>query len=117
MMPFVAGNDELIHEARADISAILTRPFGEVDLKETMRNGPRGAEDPKAKERMRQARKMDRIALKTGVADSDFGQANFLLFKQLLYFDRYGKMYLADDALMGNRAFLEKVLAECAPNS
>ena len=49
---------------------------------------------------------------KSGVADSEFGQANFLLFKQLLYFDRYGKLYLADDALMGNRAFLEKVLAD-----
>jgi predicted unusual protein kinase regulating ubiquinone biosynthesis (AarF/ABC1/UbiB family) len=113
MMPFVAGNEDLIHEARADISAILTRPFGEVDVGETMRNGPRGGtNDPKAKERMKQQRRFERQALKTGVADSDFGQANFLLFKQLLYFDRYGKLYMADDALMGNRAFLEKVLAE-----
>jgi predicted unusual protein kinase regulating ubiquinone biosynthesis (AarF/ABC1/UbiB family) len=112
MMPFVAGNDELMHEARADISAILTRPFGEVDVGETMRSGPRGSTDPKVKERMRQQRRFERQALKTGVADSDFGQANFLLFKQLLYFDRYGKLYLADDALMGNRAFLEQVLSE-----
>ncbi|MEY2425512.1 MAG: hypothetical protein QOI61_1084, partial [Actinomycetota bacterium] len=50
--------------------------------------------------------------LKSGVADSAFGQANFLLFKQLLYFDRYGKMYLADEALLGNTELLHRLLAE-----
>ena len=98
---------------------MLNRPFGEVDLGETMRNGrdaPAGVVESKAeraarKERLRRQRRFEREALKTGVADSEFGQANFLLFKQLLYFDRYGKLYLADDALLGNRPFLEKVLA------
>jgi len=35
-----------------------------------------------------------------------------MLFKQLLYFERYGKLYLADTALMGDRDYLEAVLAE-----
>jgi predicted unusual protein kinase regulating ubiquinone biosynthesis (AarF/ABC1/UbiB family) len=113
MMPFVAGNEDLILDAREDITSILTRPFGEVDVGETMRSGPRGAgNSAEAKQFRRMQRRIERQALKTGVADSDFGQANFLLFKQLLYFDRYGKLYMAQDALMGNRAFLEKVLAE-----
>jgi predicted unusual protein kinase regulating ubiquinone biosynthesis (AarF/ABC1/UbiB family) len=118
MMPFVAGNEDLILDAREDITSILTRPFGEVDVGETMRSGPRGeGNSPEAKQFRKTQRRIERQALKTGVADSDFGQANFLLFKQLLYFDRYGKLYLADDALMGNRAFLEQVLSECAPNN
>ena len=113
MMPFVAGNEDLILDAREDITSILTRPFGEVDVGETMRNGPRGSgNSAEAKKFRKMQRRIERQALKTGVADSDFGQANFLLFKQLLYFDRYGKLYMAQDALMGNRAFLEKVLAE-----
>ena len=114
MMPFVAGNENLILEARDDITSILTRPFGEVDVGETMRSGgPRGAGNSReAKEFRKLQRRIDREALRSGVADSDFGQANFLLFKQLLYFDRYGKLYMADDALMGNREFLESVLAD-----
>jgi predicted unusual protein kinase regulating ubiquinone biosynthesis (AarF/ABC1/UbiB family) len=113
MMPFVAGDDQLIGEAREDITSILTRPFAEVDVGETLRSGPRGSGDsPEAKAFRRKQRRIEREALRTGVADSHFGQANFLLFKQLLYFDRYGKLYLGERALMGNRGFLEQVLAD-----
>jgi predicted unusual protein kinase regulating ubiquinone biosynthesis (AarF/ABC1/UbiB family) len=120
MMPFAAGNDDLFDEGTEEIALMLNRPFGEVDLGEAMRSGrdaPAGVVESKEeravrKERLRRQRRFEREALKTGVADSDFGQANFLLFKQLLYFDRYGKLYLADEALLGNRAHLEKVLAE-----
>ena len=113
MMPFVAGNQNLIEEARDDITSILTRPFGEVDIGEMMRSGPRGqGNTADAKQFRKMQRRIDRQALKTGVADSEFGQANFLLFKQLLYFDRYGKLYLGDQALLGNREYLERVLRE-----
>jgi predicted unusual protein kinase regulating ubiquinone biosynthesis (AarF/ABC1/UbiB family) len=118
MMPFVAGNDDLLEEGQADIGAILLRPFGQVDVGETMRQGKPSTDDETKeqrtarKERLKRQRRFERTALRTGVADSEFGQANFLLFKQLLYFDRYGKLYLADEALLGNRAFLEQVLAD-----
>jgi predicted unusual protein kinase regulating ubiquinone biosynthesis (AarF/ABC1/UbiB family) len=119
MMPFMAGNEELFEESQQEMSLMLTRPFGEVDLGEAMRNGrdaPAGVVETRAeraarKGRLKAQRRFEREALRTGVADSEFGQANFLLFKQLLYFDRYGKLYLADEALLGNRAFLERVLA------
>jgi hypothetical protein len=127
MLPFTAGEaDGLLDEARDDISGLLTSPFGTVDLGDIVRDA-RGssstvdgesAEDRRVRlARMKRQRRFERQALRHGVADTAFGQANFLLFKQLLYFDRYGKMYLADDALMGNRAFLEQVLSECAPNN
>lgn len=117
MMPFVAGNDALFEEAGQDISAILTRPFGEVDLGDTLRDrraGPGNSPEDQvaAKRRMKEMRRIDREALRSGVADSAFGQANFLLFKQLLYFDRYGKLYLADEALLGNRDYLQSLIAE-----
>lgn len=116
MMPFVAGNDDLINEGTEEIRSMLTRPFGEVDLADAMRSGREGSADETKAERgvrlarVKRQRRFDRQALKTGVADSDFGQANFLLFKQLLYFDRYGKLYLTDESLLANRAFLEPLL-------
>ncbi len=122
MLPFVGEEaDGLLDEARNDITSMLTAPFGTVDLGDMMRD-VRGdtsqgrnesAEQRDARvARMKQARKFDRQALKSGVADSAFGQANFLLFKQLLYFDRYGKLYLADEALLGNTELLHQLLAE-----
>ena len=62
-------------------------------------------------QRMRKLRKFRKVVIGGGVADSGFGQADFMLFKQLLYFERYGKMYLADTALLGDRPFLEHVLS------
>ncbi|MGH9098382.1 MAG: hypothetical protein ACRDWB_13275, partial [Acidimicrobiales bacterium] len=46
--------------------------------------------------------------------DSEFDRGTFLLGKQLMYFERYGKMFLADVPLFGDRAFYESVL-ESAP--
>jgi hypothetical protein len=57
--------------------------------------------------RVREFRKQ---VLDSGFTETGFAQANFLLFKQLLYFERYGKLYLADAALMGDRDWLEHVL-------
>ena len=107
-----------IDEAEKDeIEAILTRPFGEVDLTGAFK-GPGGNKPPKdrAEKRRRRAqlRRFRKDILGTEFVDSGFAQANFLLFKQLLYFERYGKLYLADQALMGDRPWLEKILAESA---
>jgi hypothetical protein len=122
MLPFAAGEaDGLLDEARNDITGLLTSPFGTVDLGDIVRDA-RGssstiegesAEDRNARlARMKRQRRFERQALRHGVADTSFGQANFLLFKQLLYFDRYGKMYLADESLLGNTELLKQLLAE-----
>ncbi|HZU74194.1 MAG TPA: AarF/UbiB family protein [Acidimicrobiales bacterium] len=120
MLPFVGSESgEMLEEANREIGKMLTRPFGEVDMADALRNGRpersarlSPAERKEVAERLRRQRRFERQALKTGVADSHFGQANFLLFKQLLYFDRYGKMYMADEALLGNRQFLLGVLGD-----
>jgi hypothetical protein len=46
----------------------------------------------------------------TDFVDSGFAQANFMLFKQLLYFERYGKLYLADVPLLHDPVFFGALL-------
>jgi predicted unusual protein kinase regulating ubiquinone biosynthesis (AarF/ABC1/UbiB family) len=126
MAPFASDDDdaeprEIPDEAKAEIEGLLTRPFGEVDLTGAFSgpgNGPIGggrrAQGPrtKAERRERKARlkEMRQRVIGSGFADTGFAQANFMLFKQLLYFERYGKLYLADSALMGDREYLQHVL-------
>ena len=126
MAPF-AGDEadgtkprEIPTEAKEEIEGLLTRPFGQVDLTGAFSgpgngpigNGRRSEPRTKAEKRERKARLKDlrKRVIGTGFADSGFAQANFMLFKQLLYFERYGKLYLADSALMGDREYLQHVL-------
>jgi aarF domain-containing kinase len=124
MAPFAAGDDgearEIPDEAKAEIEGLLTRPFGEVDLTGAFSgpgNGPIGGgrrpARTRADKRARRARlkEMRQRVIGSGFADSGFAQANFMLFKQLLYFERYGKLYLADAALLGDRDYLQQLLA------
>jgi hypothetical protein len=124
MAPFRGDDDgegarEIPAEARDEIEGLLTRPFGEVDLTGAV-SGPGnrpiggGRREPRtrAEKRERKARlkELRQRVIGSGFADSGFAQANFMLFKQLLYFERYGKLYLADAALMGDREYLQHVL-------
>jgi len=100
--------------ARNDVSAMvrerahafLTRPFGEVSLAEVMQGPPLPAdlvEDewpslPVLAGRWAAARL--RIATRrVPPAGPDFDRGMFLLVKQLVYFERYGRRYMADRAL------------------
>lgn len=42
--------------------------------------------------------------------DSDFDRGTFLLAKQLMYFERYGKMFMSDMPIMSDRAFFEALV-------
>jgi hypothetical protein len=41
----------------------------------------------------------------------EFDRGMFLLAKQLLYFERYGKLYLNDVSLVSDRAFFASLIA------
>ena len=43
---------------------------------------------------------------------SDFDRGYFLLGKQLMYFERYGKLFLADMPILSDRAFIASLLLE-----
>ena len=40
----------------------------------------------------------------------EFDRANFLLGKQLMYFERYGKLFLADAPILADQAFVAGLL-------
>jgi hypothetical protein len=56
-------------------------------------------------------------ALHVGVEEyggrgTSFDRGTFLLTKQLVYFERYGKMFIGERSLLADRAFIEGLLAE-----
>ena len=107
---------------RSLIEPTLTRPFGEVSLAALVAapqaQAARGV-GVRAHERslrsvvlrVRAQRRMRQIADESGGLMSDFDRGAFLLGKQLMYFERYGKMFLSDVPIMHDREFFTHLLA------
>ncbi len=115
--------DQLAGFIKSLIEPILTRPFGEVSLAAMMQ--VTDAQVAKAQgyearqrslsaiwRRLRQQRRIRRMADEAGGFNTDFDRGNFLLGKQLMYFERYGKMFLSDVPLMNDREFFVQLLAQ-----
>ena len=64
--------------------------------------------------RLREQRRLHRGVAEHGAIGTDFDRGTFLLGKQLMYFERYGKMFLSDVSLLSDRKFFEGLLAESA---
>lgn len=107
---------------RSLIEPTLTRPFGEVSLAALL-EAPQ-AQVARARGvalhersfrsavvRLRSQRRMRRIADEAGGLMSDFDRGTFLLGKQLMYFERYGKMFLSEVPIMHDRQFFVDLLA------
>ncbi len=120
---------------RMQIEPIFSRPFGEIRLTDLLatteslaqkakeaepagggtdpagpapaRRGPRGAVDLWRSERRRR-----RDLLESGAHETSFDRGMFLLGKQLVYFDRYGKLFLPDVPILWEREAFERLLAE-----
>jgi hypothetical protein len=118
------GFDEaaLARFSQTVVQPMLTRPFGEVSLAtlfaalqgkvaEAEGRGPArgGWRDTVA--RLRHQRRLHVGVERYGGRGTAFDRGTFLLTKQLLYFERYGKMFLDDTSLLADRAFIEGVLA------
>lgn len=111
---------------RSALEPLLSKPFGEVSLSlllqdpsvllreqqasETGAEGARGARETLA--RWRDTRRRRRNAAASAGPGSNFDRGMFLLGKQLLYFERYGRMFLADRPIVANREFFELVLSQ-----
>jgi predicted unusual protein kinase regulating ubiquinone biosynthesis (AarF/ABC1/UbiB family) len=115
-------DDQLTAFLRSLIEPTLTRPFGEVSLAalvEAPQVQAAKATGAAAHERslrslvrrLRNQRRMRRIAGEAGGLMSDFDRGSFLLGKQLMYFERYGKLFLADVPILGDREFLASLVA------
>jgi hypothetical protein len=106
---------------RMALEPVLTKPFGEVSLADLL-NAPqqkvaevRGIEAGKLTvaavyRRFKEQRRIRAAAEAHGVYDSDYDRGIFLLTKQLMYFERYGKIFLADVGLFDDAEFFRAAL-------
>lgn len=117
------GMDEVQLSAfmRAMIEPVLLKPFGEVSFAEMMNATQvevakaHGVEFQKLTmralvKRVRLQRRIHKMALDGGGLMSDFDRGYFLLGKQLMYFERYGKLFLADRPILSDPAFIAELL-------
>jgi ubiquinone biosynthesis protein len=88
---------------RGILEPVLTRPFGEVNLS-TLLTGP--AELAGDHVPVGEAPDLDPDA---------FDRDMFLLTKQLLFFERYGQLYLAHLSLLSDREFFEALVSDGDP--
>jgi predicted unusual protein kinase regulating ubiquinone biosynthesis (AarF/ABC1/UbiB family) len=110
---------------RSMIEPILLRPFGQFSLAEMMASTQQQVAEAngvnlqsrslrESVRRLRLQRKLHRMAVEGGGLMTEFDRGNFLLSKQLMYFERYGRLYLNDRAILSDRAFVEDLLKEAS---
>ena len=115
-------DEQLVVFIRGVIEPVLLRPFGEVSLADIVMAPQaqlakaRGARTHARRlremvARLAAQRRLRRAAEAGGGVSSDFDRGTFLLGKQLMYFERYGKMFLSDRPLLSDPAFLDSLLA------
>ncbi len=116
------SGDDLTSFFRSVIEPALTRPFGEVSLAGIMQAiqlqmaKAQGVEAHQRSvraivRRLRSQRAVRRMADESGGLNSEFDRGTFLLAKQLMYFERYGRMFVSEMPILNDRDFIEKLLA------
>ena len=116
------SDEDLTAFVRSIMEPALTRPFGEVSLAgimQTIQLQMAKAQGVEAHQRsvrsilrrLRTQRKVRRMADQSGGLMSDFDRGTFLLAKQLMYFERYGRMFVSEVPILNDRAFIEQLLA------
>jgi predicted unusual protein kinase regulating ubiquinone biosynthesis (AarF/ABC1/UbiB family) len=118
---------EQIHRfARSMFEPVLTQPLSRVSMADLMMNGDdvvrlaTGQAPPRRTLRdrlrlMREAAKSYRAAAAAGTFELPTMRMGFLSMKQLLYLERYGRMYTPEESLMGDREFVRMVLDGAPP--
>jgi ubiquinone biosynthesis protein len=103
------------------LEPLLRAPFGQVSLIDVL-NAPqakvaeaRGIEAEKRTvrsilKRFREQREVRMLAEAEGVYESEFERGLFLLTKALMYFERYGKMYMSDVGIFEDEKFFRQAL-------
>ena len=120
-------DDEMALFMRSMIEPLLLRPFGEVSFADMLMTlQVRVAEAngvswqhrswKELLRRIRMQRRLHRLAMAGGGLMTEFDRANFLLAKQLMYFERYGRLYLQDRPILSEREFLQGLLDELPAN-
>jgi hypothetical protein len=108
---------------KAQLGPIMTEPVGEVSMAALFGGTDDAIEQATGVPVMKRSfgdrlrlirtqRKANRTALAEGVPDSSFQRAAFLAAKQLVYLERYWKMYLPETPLLNDPAFFEEIVAD-----
>jgi predicted unusual protein kinase regulating ubiquinone biosynthesis (AarF/ABC1/UbiB family) len=97
---------------RPRIEAVLTKPFGEMSLGALISDNQREAAEADGETRLqrRERRRARRDVPQEPTRTPPFNRGLFLLGKQLMYFERYGRMYLSDVALLEDREFYTELV-------
>jgi len=116
------SNEQMALFIRSLVEPTFTRPFGEVSLANVMQaiqaqvTKAQGIEAHQRSlraivRRLRFQRRVRRLADEAGGLFSDFDRGSFLLGKQLMYFERYGRLFLRDVPLLNDPEFLRDLLS------
>ena len=108
---------ELADLFRPRIEAILTQPFGQTSLGSLITQNQRNAAEAEGEAVVegRGRRRGRRISDEGPVEPSKappFNRGLFLLGKQLMYFERYGRLYMRDVSLLEDREFFRELLRQ-----
>ena len=109
--------DQFTAFVRSQVEPLFIVPFGQVDLR-TMLIGDGASDGKRAGQRTRtesvrnwwEERRRQRALMDSEGFGGGFDQATFLLSKQLVYFDRYGKQFLPDTPLLDDPAIFRALL-------
>lgn len=119
-----ATDEQMVTLIRMQIEPIFKLPFGEINLTDMLLTadsmgsslheeaGTTAAKPKNAFDLWRSERARRKDQLKSGVRDTSFDRGMFLLGKQLVYFDRYGKLFFPDTPLMWDEDAFRRLLAE-----
>jgi aarF domain-containing kinase len=116
------SDEELTGFVRSIFEPALTRPFGEVSLAglmQTIQLQVARAQGIEANSRslgaivhrLQAQRRLRRLADESGGLMSEFDRGTFLLTKQLMYFERYGRLFISEIPILHDREFIERLLA------
>jgi len=114
-------DDEVRRVVRSMMEPVLTLPLRDVSMA-SLFAGPdevyrlAGRDVPPKRGLLQRLRKLrntaraHRIALADGYHETSFQRSNFLSSKQLIYLERYGRMYVPEHAILGDKEFLQSVV-------
>jgi aarF domain-containing kinase len=116
------SGEDLTKFVRTIFESALTRPFGEVSLAGLMQTIQLQVAKAQGIEahartigailhRLRSQRRLRRMADESGGLMSEFDRGTFLLAKQLMYFERYGRLFVSELPILNDRAFIGRLLA------
>lgn len=122
---FGLTDEEIGTMVRAMLEPILTLPLKDVSMASlfagtdevlSLATG-RPVQKRSRLQKLRQNRrtaKAYRLSFKTGYFETSFQRSNFLASKQLVYLERYGRMYVPEHAILGDHEFLAGVMARAS---